>query len=126
MQSAAKLDVIFRALAHPVRRCLLHVLVRGKAFSARELASQLHGGPRALSRHLKTLEKAGLIQRIAGGGESRFQLREEALQTATAWLVRHDTRRVQALDELDRRLSWAARNDQQPELLGEPLYLLDR
>lgn len=58
----AKLDAIFSALAHPVRRHLVDLLHQGDA-TVNELAAPFELGTPAISKHLTILEKAGLINR---------------------------------------------------------------
>lgn len=58
----ASLDVIFAALAHPVRRRLIDLLHDGDA-TVNELAAHFELGTPAISKHLTILEKAGLINR---------------------------------------------------------------
>ncbi|GAA1048714.1 ArsR/SmtB family transcription factor [Arthrobacter russicus] len=58
----ARLDAIFSALAHPVRRHLIDLLHQGDA-TVNELAAPFELGTPAISKHLTILEKAGLIKR---------------------------------------------------------------
>ena len=82
----AVLDATFHALADPTRRAILARLATGEA-SVTELAAPFHMSQPAVSKHLKVLEKAGLISR--GRDAQRWPCRIEArpLRTATAWLA---------------------------------------
>ena len=82
----AVLDATFHALAHPTRRAILARLATGEA-SVTELAAPFQMSQPAVSKHLKVLEKAGLISR--GRDAQRRPCRFEArpLRTATAWLA---------------------------------------
>ncbi|MDP9282463.1 MAG: metalloregulator ArsR/SmtB family transcription factor [Chloroflexota bacterium] len=83
-----RLDATFAALAHPTRRAILARLVSGEA-SVTELAKPFAMSQPAISKHLKVLERAGLI---SGGREAQRRPRRiegEALAVATGWLERY-------------------------------------
>src|SRR6266511_1087347 len=83
-----RLDATFAALAHPTRRAILARLVSGEA-SVTELARPFAMSQPAISKHLKVLERAGLI---SGGREAQRRPRRiegEALAVATGWLERY-------------------------------------
>jgi DNA-binding transcriptional ArsR family regulator len=91
------LDLTFAALADPIRRSILARLAEGEA-TVNELAAPFPVSLPAISRHLKVLERAGLIER---GREAQWRpsrLQPEPLDQATTWL-------------LDRRRTWEARMD---------------
>ncbi|MDB5553194.1 MAG: ArsR family transcriptional regulator, partial [Rhizobium sp.] len=62
MQTAAQLDLVFGALADPTRRAILARLTVGDA-SVAELAAPFAMSQPAVSKHLRVLERAGLISR---------------------------------------------------------------
>lgn len=93
-----RLDAIFSALADPTRRGILARLAEGEA-SVGELAEPLDISQPAVSKHLRTLERAGLITRRADGTRRPATLRPEGLGEASEWLRRH---RVQWEAKLDR------------------------
>ncbi len=79
------LDTTFAALADPTRRAILARLASGEA-SVTELAEPFAMSQPAISRHLKVLERAGLI---SGGREAQRRprrLEARRLQEATEWL----------------------------------------
>ena len=85
---ADPLDATFAALADPTRRAILARLVSGEA-SVTELAKPFAMSQPAISKHLKVLERAGLI---SGGREAQRRPRRiegEALAVATGWLDRY-------------------------------------
>jgi DNA-binding transcriptional ArsR family regulator len=85
---ADPLDATFAALADPTRRAILARLASGEA-SVTELAKPFAMSQPAISKHLKVLERAGLI---SGGREAQRRPRRiegEALAVATGWLERY-------------------------------------
>jgi DNA-binding transcriptional ArsR family regulator len=85
---ADPLDATFAALADPTRRAILARLASGEA-SVTELAKPFAMSQPAISKHLKDLERAGLI---SGGREAQRRPRRiegEALAVATGWLERY-------------------------------------
>ncbi|HMS57970.1 MAG TPA: metalloregulator ArsR/SmtB family transcription factor [Tepidiformaceae bacterium] len=83
--SIDQLSSIFAALADPTRRAILLRLAEGEA-SVTELAAPFEMSLPAVSKHLKVLEKAGLITR---GREAQWRpcrLEAEPLREATDWL----------------------------------------
>jgi len=83
-----RLNATFAALAHPARRAILARLASGEA-SVTELAKPFAMSQPAISKHLKVLERAGLI---SGGREAQRRPRRiegEALAVATGWLERY-------------------------------------
>ena len=88
MNAAARLDAVFLALADPTRRAMLARLATGEA-SVTELARPFAISQPAVSKHLKMLERAGLI--VAGRDAQRRPRRIEPkpLAEASAWLERY-------------------------------------
>lgn len=79
------LDGIFSALADPTRRAILARLALGDT-SVGELAEPFEMSLPAVSKHLKVLENAGLIQREKLGRVHRCQLDGQALEAAADWI----------------------------------------
>jgi DNA-binding transcriptional ArsR family regulator len=111
MQSASRLDLTFRALSDGTRRSMIHALARGEARSAGELGRQFRSAQPTISRHLKVLEQAGLVERTIEGRMHRFRLRRQALQDAQAWIARHQAFWTGAVEQLDRLLSEDANDE---------------
>jgi DNA-binding transcriptional ArsR family regulator len=105
MGSAAALDSTFHALSDPTRRSMIHALAGGEARSAGELGQQFRSAQPTISRHLKVLEQANLIERSVEGRVHRFRLRQKPLQEAGAWIERHQRFWNGALDQLETLLS---------------------
>jgi len=83
--TAAKLDSTFAALADPTRRAILARLAAGDA-TVLELAAPFDISLPAISRHLKVLERAGLIKRGRDAQRRPCSLDPEALASATKWI----------------------------------------
>jgi DNA-binding transcriptional ArsR family regulator len=84
----ARLDATFAALADPTRRAILARLASGEA-SVAELAKPFAMSQPAISKHLKVLERAGLISRTASAQRRPRRLEAEPLAEATQWLERY-------------------------------------
>ncbi len=80
------LDATFHALADPTRRAILARLATGEA-SVTELAAPFPISQPAISKHLKVLEKAGLISRGREGQRRPCRLEATPMREATAWLA---------------------------------------
>lgn len=79
------LDRAFAALADPTRRAILRQLVRGEA-SVNAIAGQFPISQPAISRHLRLLEEAGLIETAQRGQSRPRRLRAEGLAQAQRFL----------------------------------------
>ena len=96
------LDHTLSALADPTRRALLRRLSRGEA-RVTELARPFDISLNAGSKHIRRLERAGLVRRRRSGREHILSLNPEPLDEAVAWMERQRalwTARLDALDEL--------------------------
>lgn len=102
--SAGALDATFAALADPTRRAILARLVEGEA-TVLELAKPFAMSQPAVSRHLKVLERAGLISRSRDAQRRPCRLEPKRLAEATDWL--DDYRKIweQRFDRLDAYLT---------------------
>jgi DNA-binding transcriptional ArsR family regulator len=85
---ALDLDAVFAALAHPIRRAIIEQLAGGDA-TVSELAGPHKVSLPAISRHLRVLEDAGLVQVEAEGRVHRCQLDAAPLSEAFGWLTRY-------------------------------------
>jgi DNA-binding transcriptional ArsR family regulator len=84
----AGLDATFMALADPTRRAILARLALGEA-SVLELAEPFAISQPAISKHLKVLERAGLVIRGQAAQRRPRRLEPRPLAEATAWLERY-------------------------------------
>lgn len=88
MASEDQLSAIFAALADPTRRAILARLANGDA-TVTELAEPFTISLPAISRHLKVLERAGLISRSRTGQWRSSTLQAAPLREATAWMEQY-------------------------------------
>ncbi len=80
------LDALFAALADPTRRAILTRLAEGEA-TVLELAEPFDLSQPAISKHLKVLEAAGLIQRAQDGTRRPARLADGGLEAGLAWIL---------------------------------------
>ena len=95
-----RLDATFAALADPTRRAIVARLASGEA-SVTDLAKPFDMSLPAISKHLKVLEKAGLISR---GREAQWRpcrLEPEPLVAIAAWIERYRRLREESYERLD-------------------------
>jgi DNA-binding transcriptional ArsR family regulator len=88
MTSSDRLDATFAALADPTRRAILARLASGEA-SVLELAEPFEMTQPAVSKHLKVLERAGLISRSRDAQRRPRRLEAKPLADATEWLEKY-------------------------------------
>jgi len=86
--SADRLDATFAALADPTRRAILARLASGDA-TVNELLEPFAMSQPAISKHLKVLERAGLISRDRDGQRRPSRLESQRLAEASAWLEQY-------------------------------------
>ena len=96
---AGSLDAVFAALADPIRRGILERLAQGET-SVGELAEPYQVSAPAISRHLRVLESAGLMERTKRGRVHRCRLRTEPMSEAEHWLAEHKAFWERSLDRL--------------------------
>ena len=94
------LSATFAALADPTRRAILARLALGET-SVTELAKPFDMTMPAVSKHMKVLEKAGLISRGKDAQWRPRKLRASALKEADEWLERYRQFWEDSLDRLD-------------------------
>ncbi len=93
------LDAVFGALSDPTRRAILLRLTDGEV-QVTELARPFGMSLAAVSKHLRVLERAGLIRRRVDGRIHRFHVNPEPLENAQAWIEAHRKFWQQQLDSL--------------------------
>ena len=86
MVASDTLDATFAALADPTRRAILARLATGDA-TVTELAAPFAMSQPAISKHLRVLERAGLVSRGRDAQRRPCRLEAEPLKTATDWLA---------------------------------------
>lgn len=100
---SARLDATFQALADPTRRAILARLAREGDITVMELAEPFAMSQPAISKHLKVLEKAGLVSRGRDAQKRPVHLEAQPLADATSWLIdyrRHWQAQFARLDDL--------------------------
>ena len=98
-----QLDHTFAALADPTRRAILARLTEGEA-TVNELAAPFAVSLPAISRHLKVLERAGLIERGRQAQARPSRLRAEPLDDAVEWMEARKRTWEARMDRLDAHL----------------------
>jgi len=101
-ESSERLDATFAALADPTRRAILARLASGEA-SVMELAKPFRISQPAISKHLRVLERAGLIARGRDAQRRPRRLEAQPLAEASSWLEQYRQfwgKRFQRLDAL--------------------------
>ena len=88
MTQSQRLDATFAALADPTRRAILARLASGEA-SVTEIAQPFALSQPAISKHLKVLERAGLVSRASDAQRRPRRLEAKPLAAATGWLERY-------------------------------------
>jgi len=94
------LDAVFAALADPTRRAILTKLAGGEA-SVNELAAPFAMSQPAVSKHLKVLERAGLIERAVDRQRRPARLKAEPMAAAVRWLEEFHEFWESSFDQLD-------------------------
>ena len=103
MMTSQQLDATFSALADPTRRAILARLSTGEA-SVKELAQPFDMSLPAISKHLKVLERAGLISRGRAAQWRPCRLEASPLKDAADWIERYRRFWDESFDRLDEYL----------------------
>lgn len=98
------LDLIFQALADPTRRTILKNLSRSERAMS-ELAEPFEMSLVAVSKHVKVLERAGLVERRWDGNFSYISLKAQAMSKADDWLEYYRKFWESRLDALENYLN---------------------
>ena len=110
VERSERLDDVFHALSDPTRRRMLRRLARGEQ-SVGELAEPFHMSLAAASKHIKTLERAGLIRRLVDGRTHRCRLEPRPLARAHTWLGFYERYWNDRLDALEAMFETPAKED---------------
>jgi DNA-binding transcriptional ArsR family regulator len=100
------LDAVFAALSDPTRRRIVERLTRGE-LTAGAIAADFPVSLPAISKHLKVLERCGLLRRRIVGREHHCRLDPRSMRTAADWIQTQER-------------FWNARFDNLDELLSRP------
>src|SRR5690349_13170543 len=100
MQASERLDLTIAALADPTRRAILARLARGEA-TVTELAEPFELSQPAISKHLKVLERAGLVSMGVDAQRRPRKLEPKRLEEAVDWIDRYRDIFEQSYQRLD-------------------------
>ena len=103
MSYEQQLDATFAALADPTRRAILARLAMGEA-SVAELAEPFSMSQPAVSKHIKVLERAGLVTRGRDAQRRPVRIDARMLSEATSWLENYRKLWEENFDRLDKLL----------------------
>ena len=110
MRTNDRLDDTFAALADPTRRAILARLAAGEA-GVMELARPFAMSQPAISKHLKVLERAGLVSRGRRGPSRPCRLQDEPLRDVARWTERYRRYWEGSFRRLDRYLGQLQRQE---------------
>ena len=99
-----QLDATFKALADPTRRAIVARLAKGDA-TVGELGRPFRISAPAISRHLRVLEEAGLVEQEKDGRLRRCRLVTKPMKNAIDWMTHYESFWEDRLDQLERHLS---------------------
>ena len=99
-----ELSLVFAALADPTRRAILERLARGDA-TVNQLAEPFAMTQQAISKHVKVLEKARLVQRTRSAQSRPCVLDTVQLDVAAGWIAEHRRVWAERYDRLDQHLA---------------------
>jgi DNA-binding transcriptional ArsR family regulator len=114
MTRSARLDATFAALADPTRRAILTRLASGEA-SVMELAKPFAMSQPAISKHLKVLERAGLISRGRDAQRRPCRIEAKPLAEADDWLEEYRRIWEENFERLDALLEELKTQDKKSE-----------
>lgn len=104
------LSTVFLALADPTRRAILARLAKGEA-PVKDLAVPFALTGPAITKHLKVLERAGLISRSRDGQQRPCKLEPQGFEPAADWIEQHRTLWEERFDRLDLHLKRVTQSD---------------
>ena len=108
--TSAALSEVFFALSHPTRRAIVARLARGEA-SVQELNQPFGLSQPTISKHLKVLENAGLIDGSRDAQRRPRRLRASAMKDVSDWFEPYRKLWERRLDNLDRHLTKRKREE---------------
>jgi DNA-binding transcriptional ArsR family regulator len=96
-----RLDTVFAAVADPTRRAIIERLADGPA-RVTDLATPFSMSFAAVSKHIRVLERAGLLRRTRKGREHTLKLNANPLREVARWASRYQQFWDERLDRLER------------------------
>lgn len=119
MNNTQHLDATFAALADPTRRAILARLASGET-SVKDLCEPFELSQPAISKHLKVLERAGLIARSREAQSRPARLQPEPLKQAADWIDHYRRFWEESFDRLDAYLQRLQKADALPAITDTP------
>jgi DNA-binding transcriptional ArsR family regulator len=119
IMAADQLDATFTALADPTRREIVARLAHGDA-TVNELAAPFDMTLPGISKHLKVLERSGLISRTRRAQFRPCHLEREAFDAAVDWMEQNRRVWTERFDKLDDHLRGIQHEDSAPTEEGTP------
>jgi DNA-binding transcriptional ArsR family regulator len=113
-ENSDQLDHIFQALSDHTRRAMLRQLATGES-SISELGAPFKMSFEGVSKHLRTLESAGLVQRTVKGRTHIFRLEPKTLAAVDEWLQFYEQFWTNQFDALEAVLKAQDEQAKQPE-----------
>ena len=108
--AADELTMTFAALADPTRRAILTRLAAGEA-TVNQLAGQFPLTQQAISKHIKVLERAGLVSRSRAAQARPCRIEPGRFEAAADWIARHERMWHERYDRLDEHLAAVRASD---------------
>jgi DNA-binding transcriptional ArsR family regulator len=109
VNNSFRLDAVFAALSDPTRRRIVERLAR-KPLTVGEIASEFAVSQPAISKHLKVLERSGLLEREIDGRVHHCRLDPKAMHAASAWIAEQRRYWNAAFERLDAYFERTSRN----------------
>jgi len=108
-----QLTNVLTALSHPTRRAIIARLSNGPArFS--DVAEPFDTALNAVTKHLKLLERAGLIRRVKQGREVMISFQAEPLKAVATWVHEYERFWNESLDEFQKHFSSKPAKEKKP------------
>lgn len=110
VEAGSDLDAVFFALADPTRRAILERLAQGEATVGTVAAPHDMAMP-SISKHVKVLERAGLVRRRVTGREHWLSIAPEGFRSPTEWFTHYQQFWAGSVERLERLLSELANEE---------------
>jgi DNA-binding transcriptional ArsR family regulator len=107
------LDLAFAALADPTRRAIVDRLARGTA-RVTDVAAPFEMSLNAVSKHVKVLERAGLVRRVRAGREHRLELDAAPMREVARYASQFERFWIERLDRLEAFLATTKDKEEKP------------
>jgi DNA-binding transcriptional ArsR family regulator len=98
--SATSIDLVAAAISDPTRRAIIERLARGPARIS-EIAEPISMSLTGFCKHVKVLERAGLVRRTRHGRDNTLELSPQPLRGVASWILKHEPFWNARLDRLE-------------------------